>query len=158
MPPMPQKYLSASAAAAGKSSVVASMPPRPSSLMSAPRRLTSLQRILERQRAGHDERRVLAEAVTRAERGTHAVADEAAKRLEARDLVGQQRGLREAGLVELVARIAERELGHVVTDDGARARVEVLGDRKLGDEVRAHPPVLRPLPGEDVQNLLVGHA
>ena len=39
--PIPQKYLSASAAAVGKSRVVATMPPRPSSLMSAPRRLTS---------------------------------------------------------------------------------------------------------------------
>ena len=96
--------------------------------------------------------------MTRTERRPYPIADEAAECLEARDLVRQQRGLGEARLVELVARIAERELGHVVTDHRARARVDVLGDRKLVDEVRAHPPVLRPLPGEEVQNLLVGHA
>src|SRR5688572_14048584 len=96
--------------------------------------------------------------MARAERGRRAVADERAKNLEAGDLVRQQRGLGETRLVELVARIAERELGHVVADDGAGALVDVLGNRKLADEIRAHSPVLGPLPGKEVQNLLVGHS
>src|SRR4029079_14556851 len=55
--------------------------------------LHELERSLERQRAGVHERRVLAEAVAGADRGLCAIAAEAAKRLEASDLVGQQRGL-----------------------------------------------------------------
>src|SRR5690606_37383023 len=76
------------------------------------------QRILERERAGGDERGVLTEAVARRERRAD-VARDAAQRLETRVFVRQQRGLGEARPVQLAVRIPERELAHVVLDDFA---------------------------------------
>ncbi len=102
--------------------------------------LHELQRRLERQRAGVHERGVLAETVAGTQARLQSVADEAAKRLEASDLVRQQRGLSEAREVQLFARVAKAELGHVVTDDLAGTRVEHLARR--GTPRRGRNPCL----------------
>ena len=47
----------------------------------------------------------------------------------------QQRGLGEAGLVQLLTRIAEAELGHVVADDLAGPGIKLAGDGKRLYEV-----------------------
>ena len=134
------------------------MPPRPNSLMSSPRLCTSFSAASN----------VNAPAFTSAvysprlwpalKRRLHAVADEAAKRLEAGDLVRQQRGLSEAREVQLLARVAKAELGHVVTDDLAGTRIEISRDGERLDEVGTHASILRSLPRKDVKNLLFGHA
>src|SRR6185503_17935125 len=98
------------------------------------------------------------EAVAGSKRRLRAVSDEAAKRLEARDLVGQQRGLRETSLVQLLAGIAKAELGHVVTDDLAGPGIKVAGDGKRLYEVGPHSSVLRALARKNVENLLVSHS
>ena len=73
--------------------------------MSSPRRADEPQRLLEAERAGRDERGVLAEAVPGRKRGGTPVTRELAKHLEAGDFMRQQRRLREARELELVARI-----------------------------------------------------
>src|SRR5690606_11464106 len=99
------------------------------------------ERVLERECAGRDERGVLTEAVAGGELRAH-VARDAAQGREARVFVREERGLSEARLVELAARIAERELLHVVLDDLARALVDLACRGKLLDQVRAHAGVL----------------
>src|SRR5690606_1689567 len=109
------------------------------------------ERVLERERPRRDERAVLAQAVAGRERGLEPLADEALQRFEARDLVRQQRRLREAGLPELAARIAKRQLLDVVAEHVARLLVAAARRRELVDQVRSHARVLRALAGEQQQ-------
>src|SRR4029079_2691226 len=102
----------------------------------------------ERERAAGDERRVFAQAVTRGERGLDALTREALERLQAGNMMGEQRGLSEPRAAQLLPRVLERQLGHVVADDFAGASIKVACDGEFLDEIGAHAPVLRALTGE----------
>ncbi len=111
------------------------------------------ERAFEREDLRGNERRVLAETVSRGDGGFETVVGQLPEDLQARKRMGQQRRLRIPRQVELVLGVLERQLRDVVTEHFAGSCVDVPGNGELLVEVAAHARVLGPLPREDVEDV-----
>src|SRR6185503_5012322 len=104
--------------------------------------------VLERQGAGVDVGRVLAERESRGRlgRGEALLGGD----LQAGDAVDEQRGLAAVGAVELLGRPLEADLGEVELEDRRRAVEQLLRLGERGGQVLAHADGLGALAREEV--------
>ena len=67
--------------------------------------------------------------------------------------MGKQSGLRISRLIELLLRVVKGKLRNIVSKNVAGLCVDFPGNSIFVTEIATHTLILRPLPGEDVQNV-----